>query len=335
MRVLVTGAGGFIGHHLVRHLKRRGVDMVRGADIKKPEFEPSPADEFELCDLRESAACARVVSGMDRVFHLAADMGGIGYITRVRAELALNNTLIDSQMLGAAGAARVQRYLYASSACVYPVHRQEDVACADLDESSAFPANPEPGYGWEKLFGEQLARYSQQDRVLDTRIARFHNIYGPLGTWRGGREKAPAALCRKVAELPAFPHADGYHGEISVWGDGLQTRTFCYVNDCVAGCLRLMDSEWSHPINIGSEERIRIVDLVDLIASVAGKRVRTRFDPSAAQGVRGRGSNNRLVRSVLHWEPTTPLRTGLAETYDWIRTQVSSVGSAPAPEAVS
>ena len=327
-RVLVTGAGGFIGHHLVKTLKARGY-WVRGADIKSPEYEPSPADEFLLDDLRSFESCARAVRGVQDVYQLAADMGGIGYITAIHATLSRNNILINANMLEAARLARVSRYLYTSSACVYHTFLQKNEDVAPLKESDAIPADPEKGYGWEKLFAEQLVQYYHEEFRLDTRIVRFHNIYGPLGTYEGGREKAPAAICRKVAELE-----DGT--TIEVWGDGAQTRSFCFVNDCVEGLVRIMDSEFTKPLNLGTNELVTVNQLVDLVCRIARKDLIKRHDLSKPQGVRGRNSDNELLRKTLSWEPRTPLREGLKVTYSWIWSQLDRKGRAapPVPDAV-
>ena len=322
-RVLVTGAGGFIGHHLVRHLRAQG-HWVRGVDIKRPEFEPTVANEFIVADLRDAENCKRAVDGMQDVYQLAADMGGIGYITGVYASLVRNNILINANMLEAARVEDVDRYLFTSTACVYPSFLQDRDDVVPLREVDAIPADPEKGYGWEKLFTEQLTSYYHEDYDLDVRIVRFHNIYGPLGTYDGGREKAPAAICRKVAEA-----ADG--SPIEVWGDGEQTRSYCYIDDCVEGLDRLMGSGYTQPINLGTDELISVDGLVDLVCSVAGKHLEKRHDPSKPQGVRGRNSDNTLLRKVLHWEPETRLRGGLEATYAWIWGELQRQGRARQP----
>ena len=325
-KVVVTGAGGFIGHHLVKYLKAKGF-WVRGVDLKEPQYEPSPADEFILDDLRYFEGCARAVRGVQDVYHLAADMGGIGYITSNYASLSRNNILINANMLEAARLQGINRYLYTSSACVYPSFLQEKETDAPLKEGDAIPADPEKGYGWEKLFAEQLTRYYHEDYGLDTRIVRFHNVYGPLGAFEGGKEKAPAALFRKVAEA-----RDG--SAIEVWGDGEQTRSFCFVDDCVEGIARIMDSDHVDPLNLGTDEQVSINRLVDIVCVVAGKRLRKTHDTSKPQGVRGRSSDNTLLRRILGWEPRISLRDGITRTYPWVWRQLEKQRRArpPAPE---
>jgi GDP-D-mannose 3', 5'-epimerase len=312
--VLVAGAGGFIGHHMVAFLKDRGYH-VRGADLKAPEFEGTLADEFEICDLRRWDDCLLVTRGVDHVYQLAADMGGIGYISKFRADVARNNVLINAHMLEAARLNGIERYFYSSSACVYPSYRQESADVTALKEEDAYPAQPEEGYGWEKLYSEKLCEYYTEEGKLETRVARFHNIYGPKGTYEGGREKAPAAISRKVALT-----RDG--GEIEVWGDGGQTRSFTYIDDCVEGIYRIMRSDCSSPLNLGSDEMVTIDELVDIVARIAGKELIKRHDMSSPQGVRGRNSDNSQLRQVLGWEPATRLENGLRETYRWIERRI-------------
>jgi GDP-D-mannose 3', 5'-epimerase len=313
--VLVTGAGGFIGHHLVKHLVEEGY-RVRGVDIKAPEFEHTAADEFILADLREYGHCLTATQGIDEVYHLAADMGGIGYISSFHAEISINNTLINAHMLQAARKNQVQRFLFSSSACIYPQHLQRTADVVPLREEDAFPADPEEGYGLEKLYMEKLCQYFTEDWQFATRVVRFHNVYGPLGTYDGGREKAPAAICRKVAGIQS-------KGEIQIWGDGKQTRSFMYIDDCIEGICRIMRSDYSAPLNLGTDELVTVDELVDIVSQIAGKTVEKRYDTSRPQGVRGRNSDNSRLRSVLGWEPNTPLRQGLVPTYRWIEERIA------------
>lgn len=309
-RVCVTGAGGFIGHHLVTLLKERGY-WVRGVDLKYPEYTDVNADEFELLDLRRWDAALQATRGVEQVYALAADMGGMGYISTHHAEILRNNSLINLHTLDAALVNGVQRYLYSSSACIYPEYRQTETDVVPLKESDAYPAQPQDAYGWEKLFTELLCTYYADEYPMQTRIVRFHNIYGPYGTYDGGREKAPAALCRKVASV-----ADGE--SIEIWGDGEQTRSFCYIDDCVEGIYRIMQSDFAKPLNLGTDEMVSIKELARLVAEVAGKPDVGVVPIPGPQGVRGRNSDNSLLRKVLGWEPTTSLRDGLVPTYAWI-----------------
>ena len=316
-RILVTGAGGFIGHHLVKRLKKDG-HWVRGADLKLPEYETSLADEMEILDLRKIENCLLATrGGIDEVYNLAADMGGIGYITANHADISRNNILINAHMLDAGYKQGVKRFLFSSSACVYNQAKQKDPDVKPLKEEDAYPADPEPGYGWEKLFAEELCRYYYKDFGFETRIVRFHNVYGPLGTYEGGKEKAPAAISRKVALAD-----DG--GEIEIWGDGEQTRSFMYVDDCVEGLIRLMASDHRDALNLGTDELTTINNLVDVISRIAGKRLVKRHNLTGPQGVRGRNSDNTRLREVLGWEPSISLAEGLERTYPWIHSQVTS-----------
>lgn len=317
-RVLVTGAGGFIGHHLVNRLKAEGY-WVRGVDIKEPEFESTAADEFQLLDLRLWHNALQATTHIHQIYNLAADMGGIGYITAKLADIAHNNILINTHMLEAARVNGVKRYLFSSSACVYAGSKQNIAEVTPLREEDAYPADPEPGYGWEKLFTEQLCKYYLHDYGFETRTVRFHNVYGPLGTYEGGKEKAPAAISRKVA----LAEPDG---QIDIWGDGRQTRSFMFIDDCLEGLLRLMASDYREPLNLGTEEMVSVDELVDLVCRVAGKKLSKRHELNRPQGVRGRNSDNSRLREVLGWEPQTPLRTGLDITYRWIEGELRKAG---------
>ena len=320
-KILVTGAGGFIGHHLVNRLKAQGF-WVRGADLKHPEYEASAADEFEILDLRRWDNCLVATRGIDQVYNLAADMGGIGYITANHADIARNNILINAHMLEAARLNGASRFLFSSSACIYPQYKQKSADVAPLREEDAYPADPERGYGWEKLFAEELCRYYCADYGLETRIARFHNVYGSLGTYEGGKEKAPAAIARKVALA-----ADG--SGIEIWGDGEQTRSFIYVDDCVEGLLRLMASDHREPLNLGTDRLVSINQLVDLISDIAGKGLIKRHDLDKPQGVRGRNSDNTQLNKILAWEPSVSLETGLEITYKWIESELGKAHRIP------
>ncbi len=314
-KVLVTGAGGFIGHHLVSFLKKRGY-WVRGVDVKEPEFAPTEADEFLLLDLRRWENCLAATAGVEHVYALAADMGGMGFISSHHAQILHNNILINVHTMEAARQNGVKRYLYTSSACVYPEYKQMDADVTPLKEEDVFPAQPQDAYGWEKLITEQLAKHYYEDYGMETRTVRFHNIFGPLGSWEGGREKAPAAMCRKVAvaKLTGNP-------EVEVWGDGEQTRSFCYIDDCTTGIYKLMMSDFADPINLGQDRMVTINELVDIVADAAGITV-VKKHVDGPQGVRGRNSDNSLLRRVLGWEPEISLEEGLAITYAWIEEQV-------------
>ena len=317
-RVVVTGAGGFIGHHLVTYLKRRG-HWVRGVDIKYPEYEPTAADEFELLDLRRWANCLQAARGVDECYNLAANMGGIGFITSFKAAVMHDNVLINVHMLEAARVHGVGKFLFTSSACVYPGYRQQTPDVRPLREEDAYPADPEDGYGWEKLFSERQCAHYAEEYGMSTYAVRFHNIYGPLGTYDGGREKSPAAICRKIALAER-------EDTIEVWGDGQQTRSYCYIDDCVEGVYRLMQSDYHQPLNLGSDRMVTVNDLVDIVAGIAGKRIGKRYDLSRPQGVRGRNSDNTLLRRVLGWEPQVSLEEGLEITYRWISEQLLRSG---------
>ena len=327
-KVVVTGAGGFIGHHLVTQLKQQGF-WVRGVDLKYPEYSPTDADEFLIGDLRRWDVCLAATRDADDVYALAADMGGMGFISSHHAEILHNNILISTHTIEAARQNRVQRYLYTSSACIYPEYRQTDTNVEPLKEEHAYPAQPQDAYGWEKLVTERLCTHYGHDYGLDVRIVRFHNIFGPLGTWDGGREKAPAAMCRKVA----CAKLTGNH-TIEIWGDGEQTRSFCYIDDCVTGLRLLMESGYQEPINLGQDRLISINELADLVARAAGVEI-TKKHISGPQGVRGRNSNNDRLREVLGWEPEISLEEGIARTYAWIEAQVAERFEAEVSDAVA
>ena len=327
-RVLVNGAGGFIGSHLVKRLKAEGF-WVRGADLKYPEFSDSAADEFVIGDLRERHVVETVMSGVECVYQLAADMGGAGYLFTGEHDAAVmhNSALINLNTLQCGIETRVKRFFYSSSACIYPEYNQMDPQNPNCTENSAYPAAPDSEYGWEKLFSERLSLSYMRNYGIQVRVARFHNIFGPEGTWDGGREKAPAAMCRKVAQAP-----DG--GEIEIWGDGQQTRSFLYVDECLEGVRRLVESDFTGPVNIGSVEMVSINQLAESVMHIAEKKLTIRHIEGPL-GVRGRNSDNRLISEKLGWCPSRPLREGLTKTYAWVAAQVQKAGSGQPANAVA
>jgi nucleoside-diphosphate-sugar epimerase len=316
-KILVTGAGGFIGHHLTKYLVEKGY-WVRGVDIKHPEFEQTSANEFLILDLRKWESCLEATKAIDEVYALAADMGGMGFISCHHSEILYNNSLINLHTIEAARQNKVKKYLFTSSACVYPEYKQTSIDVAPLKEEDAYPAAPQDAYGWEKLVSERLCLHYKEDYKFETKIVRFHNIFGPKGTWDGGREKAPAALCRKIATAKLTGNS-----EIELWGDGKQTRSFCYIDDCVTGLYKIMESNYSQPLNLGQDRLISINELADLISNIANIKITKKHIPGP-QGVRGRNSDNSLLKEILKWEPEISLEKGLEITYKWIEEQVRS-----------
>jgi nucleoside-diphosphate-sugar epimerase len=318
-KIVVTGAGGFIGGHLVSSLLAQGHDDVRAVDIKPFEewYQVFPEVENIQRDLSEKTACFSVLQGASQVYNLSADMGGMGFIENNKA-MCMLSVLINTHLLMAARKQNLDRYFYSSSACVYAADKQVSPEVTALKESDAYPAMPEDGYGWEKLFSERMCRHFTEDFGLVTRVARYHNVYGPHGTYKGGREKAPSAICRKVAEAKL----NGVH-EIEIWGDGEQTRSFMYIDDCTYGTMAIMSSNIAEPINLGSSELVTINGLVDIVEEIAGVKLRRSYNLSAPQGVRGRNSDNTMICDRLHWEPSTSLYSGLEQTYRWIYDQES------------
>ncbi len=317
-KVLVCGAGGFIGGHLVNSLIKDGIDVIRAVDCKPLDewYQAAPGTENLQLDLKHKEACEQAMMGATAVFNLAADMGGMGFIENNKA-LCMLSVLINTHLLMAAKQAQVSRYFFSSSACVYNAEKQRDANVTPLKEADAYPALAEDGYGWEKLFSERMARHFEEDYGLQCRVARYHNVYGPLGTWTGGREKAPAAICRKVLEAKI----SGKH-EIEIWGNGEQTRSFMYIDDCTKGSRLIMESDIHEPINLGSSEIVTINQLVDIAEQFAGIKLKRNYNLSAPRGVNGRNSDNTLILEHLGWEPSTPLREGLRKTYDWISEQM-------------
>ena len=317
-KIAVCGAGGFIGGHLVKDLLAKGLNVVRAVDIKPLDewYQTSKGVENLSLDLRDRANCQTAADEIDVVFQLAADMGGMGFIENNKA-LCMLSVLTNTHMLMAARQAGVERFFFSSSACVYNGEKQTDPNVVALKEEDAYPALPEDGYGWEKLFSERMCRHFEEDFGLTTRVARYHNVYGPLGTYEGGREKAPAAMCRKVLEAKA----SGKH-EIEIWGDGHQTRSFMYIDDCTHGTQAILESEIDEPINLGSSELVTINQLVDIVEEIAGIKLQRRYNLNAPKGVNGRNSDNTLIHKHLGWEPSIKLRDGMAKTYAWIESQM-------------
>lgn len=327
-KIVVCGGGGFIGGHLVADLLRQG-KKVRSVDVKpfSEWFQMFPEAENLELDLREKESCERAVAGVDLIYNLAADMGGMGFIENNKA-LCMLTVLINTHLLMAAKDAGVKRFFYASSACAYAADKQTDPNVTALKEEDAYPAMPEDGYGWEKLFSERMCRHFLEDFGIATRMARFHNVYGPNGTYDGGREKAPAAICRKVIQAKL----SGNH-EIEIWGDGKQTRSFMWIDDCVKGTQMIMNGDFAEPLNLGSSELVSINQLVDIVEAIAGLKLKRNYNLSAPKGVNGRNSDNTLIQKVFGWEPSTKLRDGLERTYHWIYEQMAPKSSKSAAKA--
>jgi GDP-D-mannose 3',5'-epimerase len=317
---LITGAGGFIGSHLVKRVKKENY-WVRGVDLKYPEFSETEADDFVIGDLRDPSICRQIVDGkFDEVYQLAADMGGAGYLFTGDhdSEVIHNSAIINLNIVNICSKIGIKKIFYSSSACIYPKHNQMDTDNPLCSEESAYPADPDSEYGWEKLFSERMYLSYYRNNKMSVRIARYHNIFGPEGTWDGGKEKSPAAICRKVAMAKTG-------GEIEIWGDGKQTRSFLYIDECLEGTLRLMQSPWTGPVNIGSEEMVTLNQLAEMVMDIAGKKLSIKHIPGPL-GVRGRKSDNRLIQEKLNWKPSQPLRQGLEKTYAWIEKQVEESG---------
>jgi GDP-D-mannose 3', 5'-epimerase len=317
-KVVVCGAGGFIGGYLVKSLLEHGAEVIRAVDIKPLEewYQTAPGVQSLVLDLQEKESCMTAAEGAEVIFQLAADMGGMGFIENNKA-LCMLSVLTNTHMLMAARDKGAERFFYASSACVYNGDKQKNPDVVPLKEADAYPALPEDGYGWEKLFSERMCRHFEEDFGLQCRVARYHNVYGPLGTWSGGREKAPAAICRKVIEAKI----SGKH-EIEIWGDGRQTRSFMYIDDCTYGTQAIMESEIHEPINLGSSELVTIDQLVDIAEAIAGIKLHRKYKLDAPKGVNGRNSDNTKIQQYLHWEPSIPLKKGLTWTYEWIESQM-------------
>jgi GDP-D-mannose 3', 5'-epimerase len=317
-KVTVCGAGGFIGGHLIRSLLLNDVASVRAVDIKPISewYQVIPGVESLALDLKDRENCLIAADGAEAIFQLAADMGGMGFIENNKA-LCMLSVLTNTHMLMAAREKEVERFFYASSACVYNGDKQKNPQVVPLKEEDAYPALPEDGYGWEKLFSERMCRHFEEDFGLQCRVARYHNVYGPLGTWTGGREKAPAAICRKVIEAKT----SGNH-EIEIWGDGKQTRSFMFIDDCTLGTQAILESDIHEPINLGSNELVTIDQLVDIVEEIAGVKLKRNYNLSAPKGVNGRNSDNSKIRQYLGWEPSIPLKRGLTKTYEWIESQM-------------